>query len=93
MPSLRSLTMFPMLSLWLLAAPGCATPVSQLQTYPPANLLGVEAKPVPSIDILTSAQAAAQHNIALESWGQRGWDAVRAVCVWAKARGMTDAPC
>jgi hypothetical protein len=56
-------------------------------------LLGAEPKPVPSIDILTSAQAAAKHNIAIETWGQKGWDRVKAVCVWAKARGMTDAPC
>jgi hypothetical protein len=56
-------------------------------------LLGAEPKPIPSIDILTSAQAAARYNIEVESWGQRGWDAVKAVCIWAKTRGMTDAPC
>jgi hypothetical protein len=93
MPSLRSLTPFPMLLLLLLGAPGCAKPASALQTYPPAELLGAELKPVPSIDILTSAQASAKHNIAIETWGQKGWDRVKAVCVWAKERGMTEAPC
>jgi predicted RecB family endonuclease len=57
------------------------------------QLLGAEPKPVPSIDILTSAQASARYNIEVESWGTKGWDAVRAICVWAKARGMSDAPC
>jgi hypothetical protein len=56
-------------------------------------LLGAEPKPIPSIDILTSAQAAARYNIEVESWGQRGWDAVKAVCLWSKLRGMTNAPC
>jgi hypothetical protein len=64
-----------------------------LQTYPPAALLAVEAKPVPTVDILTSSQAATAHNIAKDTWGQKGWDTVRAICVWAKERGMTDAPC
>jgi hypothetical protein len=55
--------------------------------------LGVEPKPTPSVDILTSAQANAEHNIRIETWGQKGWDRVKAVCLWAKERGMTDSPC
>jgi hypothetical protein len=93
MPSLQSRMMFLILSPWLLAVPGCAKPASALQTYPPAALMVAEPKPVPTIDTVTSAQAAAAYNIAVESWGTRGWDAVRSLCVWAKERGLPSAPC
>lgn len=94
MLSPQFLMMSPILWLLLLGAPGCATPASPaLQTFPHAELLAVDPKPLPSIDILTSAQAAAKHNIAVEMWGQAGWDRVKSLCLWAKERGMTDAPC
>jgi hypothetical protein len=64
-----------------------------LQTFPPAEILGAEPKPVPTIEILSSAQAAAAHNIAIETWGQKGWDRVKAACLWAKERGMQNPPC
>lgn len=64
-----------------------------MQTFPHAGLLAVDPKPVPTAAIVTSAQAAAAYNIEVETWGQKGWDMVKGVCVWAKARGMTDAPC
>jgi hypothetical protein len=64
-----------------------------LQTFPPASLLGAEPKPVPTVEILTSAQANAEHNIRIESWGQKGWDRVKALCVWAKERGAPDLTC
>lgn len=67
--------------------------MSALQTYPPASLLVVEPKPVPTTAIVTSAQANAAHQRAKDTWGQKGWDMVGAVCVWAKERGMKDAPC
>ncbi len=88
MPCPKFLTVFPMLLLFALAASGCAKPASALQTFPPVELLGSTPKPVPTVEILTSAQAAAAHNIAIETWGQKGWDQVRAVCLWAKVRGM-----
>jgi hypothetical protein len=52
-----------------------------------------EAKPVPPVDIVTSAQAAARYNIEVEAWGERGWRAVGRICTWAKASGFRDAPC
>ena len=88
MQSPRFLTTCLMLSLFSLGAQGCAKPASALQTFPPAALLGNTPKPVPTPDIVTSAQAAARHNIAIETWGQTGWDQVRAICIWAKERGM-----
>jgi hypothetical protein len=64
-----------------------------LQTYPPASLLGVDPKPVPSPDIVTSAAANARYSIALETWGETLRSKLAGVCVWAKERGMPDAPC
>lgn len=93
MRSRKSLTLCLILLLSPLGASGCAKPASALQTYPRADLLGAEPKPVPTIDILTSAEANARHNIAIETWGQAGWDRVKAICVWAKERGMPAAPC
>ncbi len=93
MLSLMFRTRCLMLLLSPLAVSGCATPAPTFQTYPPVVDLAVEAKPVPTIDILTSAVAAANHNIAVETWGERGWRTVGRVCLWAKERGMPTAPC
>ncbi len=93
MPSPRSLTRCLTLLLLLPAVSSCASTGSALQTYPPVALLVSEAAPVPTIDILTSAQANQAYQAAKDGWGQRAAAQVRAVCVWAKTRGMTDAPC
>jgi hypothetical protein len=53
---------------------------------PPADLV-VEDKPVPGVDTLTSAKAAADYDVAVEAWGTRGWDAVGRLCRWAVANG------
>lgn len=42
---------------------------------------------MPSAETVTSAQAAAEYDIALESWGERGWAAVARICRWAKGLG------
>lgn len=89
MPSHPSLTKLLMLSLCVSAASACAAPVKTFQVYPPAVDLAVEAKPVPSAEIVTSAQAAAAYGIALEEWGERGWRQVARLCRWAKGVGMT----
>ncbi len=64
-----------------------------MQTYPPVALLVSEPSPVPTIDILTSAQANVAYQAAKDGWGQRADAARHAICIWMKTRGMTDAPC
>jgi hypothetical protein len=56
--------------------------------FPPSADLKAEAKPLAPPEIVTSAAAAAEHDIALESWGERGWATVARLCRWAKANGM-----
>lgn len=80
----RSLILFVLLS----GAVACAPAVRIQPIFPPAQDLQVEPKPVPPADIVTSAQAAAQYDIALEGWGERGWLTVGRICRWAKAMGM-----
>lgn len=93
MRSLTYLTRCLTFTLCALAVSACAKPVSGLQTFPRAELLRVDPKPRPTAEIVTSAEANARYNIAVETWGQAGWDKVAAVCAWAKARGFTAAPC
>lgn len=45
------------------------------------------------MDILSSAVASAKYRAEKDAWGQEGWSFVRGVCLWAKERGMRDAPC
>lgn len=54
---------------------------------PPAADLAVEPKPVPPPEIVTSAQAAAEYDIAVEGWGERGWRTVARICRWAVENG------
>lgn len=42
---------------------------------------------MPRPDIVTSARAAAEHDIAVETWGERGWAAVARICRWARDNG------
>ena len=56
--------------------------------FPPSADLQVEAKPVASAEIVTSAQVAAQYDVAVESWGERGWRSVARICRWARGHGM-----
>lgn len=93
MPSPKSLTKPLMLSLCALAVSGCETPAATSLVFPPAADLKVEAKPVPPLEIVTSAQAAAAYNIEVEGWGERGWRAVARICRWAKANGMQGVEC
>ena len=55
--------------------------------FPPSADLAVESKPVPPPEIVTSAQAAAEYDIALEAWGERGWRTVARICRWAQENG------
>lgn len=66
-------------------AASCATPGV---IFPPAELLTVEAKPVPPDDVITSRIAGEQHDNAVEAWGERGWAVVAGICENAKALGL-----
>lgn len=59
-----------------------------MRSFPRPADLAVEAKPAPLPEIATSAQAAADYDIALESWGERGWSTVARLCRWARDNGM-----
>lgn len=41
-----------------------------------------------SADAITSEAALDQHDIAIETWGERGWRAVGRICRWAERSGM-----
>lgn len=60
--------------------------------FPPSADLRVEAKPVLDPSAITSEAALDAHDIALEAWGERGWQAVARLCRWAKASGAS-MPC
>jgi len=49
----------------------------------------IEPKPVPTADIVTSAQAAARYDIAVESWGERVSAAGARICRWVVDNGGT----
>ena len=78
----QRLTRSLILSALLSGAVACAPAVRIQPIFPPAIDLQVEPKPVPPADIVTSAQAAAQYDIALEAHGDRGWLQVARLCRW-----------
>ncbi len=49
----------------------------------------MEEKPVAPPEIVTSAQAAAAYDIAVESWGDRLWRAGSRICRWATDNGAS----
>ncbi|MBH9536930.1 hypothetical protein [Novosphingopyxis sp. YJ-S2-01] len=68
---------------------GCA-PRERLQPIfpPPADLEAVtEAKPIAPVAIVTSAKAAAEYDVAVESWGERLNAAGGRICRWALRNG------
>lgn len=72
----------------LLLVPGCA-PKERIQPlYPPVADLRVEAKPLLDPSSLGSEAALDAHDVAVETWGMRGWNAVARLCEWAAAHGM-----
>ena len=87
MPSRPPLTALPMLCACALAASGCGDRTRVEPSLPPVADLRVEPKPVPPPEIVTSAQAAAEYDIALETWGERGWLQVGRLCRWAREMG------
>lgn len=76
-----------MLPALLLAVSGCAAPASRLP--PRADLqAAVEAKPVPTAEIVTSSKAAADYDAAIEAWGDRVRAAGGRLCRYFRALGM-----
>ena len=72
----------------LLLAPGCGHRAVTQPVFPSAADLKVEPKPQLKPEDLASEAALDAHDISLEAWGERGWQAVGRICRWAKANGM-----
>lgn len=68
-------------------ASGCVSKERIQPLYPPAADMTVEAKPLLDPASLTSEAALDQHDIDIETWGERGWKAVARICRWAMANG------
>lgn len=66
---------------------GCGEPDRIQVALPPAQDLVIEAKPVIMPAVLESERAAAEYDSQIEAWGERGWSAVKRICLWAKAHG------
>lgn len=86
-------TLLPMMLLAALGASGCGERVRIQAAFPPAQDLAVEPKPVPPPEIVTSAQAAAEHNVRIEAWADRGWLQIARLCRWARENGMQGIVC
>jgi hypothetical protein len=88
MPSLPRQMKFLTLFVFASAASACGNQERIQPAFPPLADLSVEPKPVPPPEIVTSAQAAAEYDIAVEGWGERGWRTVARICRWAKEQGL-----
>jgi len=75
----------------LLAVSACASQERLTPIYPPSVDVQalVEPKPKPSPDIVTSARAAAEYDVAVETWGDRVSAAGGRVCRWLNANGAS----
>lgn len=72
----------------------CASKAPQSAIFqPPVSDLAVEAKPVLDPSALASDAALTAHDDAIESWGERGWDAVARLCRWAVETGADGLEC
>ena len=89
MRSLKYLMALLMLCVSGSVVSGCASKERIRPLYPPAaDLQAVtERKPVAPVEIVTSAQAAAEYDIAVESWGERVSRAGARICRWTVANG------
>jgi hypothetical protein len=82
----RRLTLNLTIAIAAAAVASCATPVS---TWPSAEDLRPDPKPVPSIEILTSREAGEKHDNAVEAWGERRDAAVGRLCRFFRDQGMS----
>jgi uncharacterized lipoprotein YajG len=85
MPSPKHLRLRLALLLCSSLVTGCAEHVRTLVRTPPAADLkaATEAKPIPTVDILTSAKAEADYNASVEGWGDRISAAGARICRWS----------
>lgn len=84
--SLRQIRSLALVACAVLAC-SCASREPRLNAYPPSADLRVEPKPRLAADALASDNALAEHDAAVEAWGERGWAAVGRLCRWAEATG------
>lgn len=83
----RTLTLALLIAAPLSLASGCASREHVTPIFPPAADLMVEPKPLLDPAAVESEAALDAHDIALETWGERGWAAVARICRWAEANG------
>lgn len=93
MRSLRWLMPCLALAVSLSLVSGCANKAPVTRIYPPAADLVVEPKPQLDPAALESEAALDAHDIALETWGERGWAAVGRLCRWADQMGAKGLSC
>ena len=74
----------------LASVSSCASKATPLQAYPPIADLRDEPKPRLTPEMGESDAALALHDIEVERWGDRGWEAVGRICRWAKANGLRE---
>ena len=72
------------------AVASCETPGA---AFPRAQDLAVEAKPIPSADVLTSRIAGEQYDNAVEAWGEAGWAQIARLCRFFAEMGMSGLEC
>lgn len=75
------------LAAYAVLACSCASREPRLNAYPPSADLQVEPKPTLAPETLASDGALAEHDAAVEAWGERGWAAVARICRWAETNG------
>ena len=90
MRSTRSLMLALALAASASLASGCA---SKGLAFPPSADLKVEPKPVLAPEAVASEAALDVHDIALETWGERGWSQVARLCRFFDEMGMDGLDC
>lgn len=72
------------------AVASCETPAG---TFPRAEDLTVQPKPVPADDVLASRVAGERYDNAVEAWGEDGWAQVGRLCRFFDEMGMKGLNC
>ena len=90
MRSTRFLMPVLALAVSLSLASGCA---SKGLAFPPSADLKVEPKPQLAPEAVTSEAALDAHDIALDTWGERGWATVARLCRFFDEMGMKGLDC
>lgn len=89
----RCLTLALLTAASLSLVSGCASRERIQPLYPPVADLKVEPKPQLAPADLDSEAALDRHDIAIEIWGEKGWQAVGRICRWAQANGAEGLDC